>query len=105
MKFTGSAGDSHVRAAAQWILWYGQSLFQLAITGTDPTYNGHERAWHPGPLYHGTNQLSLDRWHFWRDGYRAVASVAEEKGFSRECMDLATRAATFMDAIETVSTF
>jgi hypothetical protein len=65
--------------------------------------------WSPGPLYHGKAHLTLDRWHFWRDGYKAVASSGKEedekKWYSQECKDVAAKAAAMMDALEKNMTF
>lgn len=63
--------------------------------------------WAPGPLYGGKAHLTLNRWHFWRDGYRAVASCGKEKekGYSQECKSVAAKAAALMDALEENMTF
>ena len=95
-----------VLAVAQWILWYGQSLFKQVLFQGEVSLNDL-RAWRPGPLYKGKANLSLDRWHFWRDGYSAMASSRkeEEKGYSEECRDVAAKAAGMMDALERNMTF
>ena len=96
-KETGSMRDMYVLAAAQWILWYGQSLFKHII------YPGEIdkdtlRAWKPGPLYNGTKFLSLHRWQFWKDSFKNVASGGwvEEKGrHSQECRSVSTKSLSF----------
>ncbi|KAI9762428.1 MAG: hypothetical protein M4579_000404 [Chaenotheca gracillima] len=96
--------DAYVSAAAQWIFWYGQSLFKQVLFAVPES---DLRLWSPGDLYDGKADLSLDRWHFWRDGYKAVASGqrGEEQGFGQECQDLAARAADIMDCLENNMTF
>ncbi|KAI9802791.1 MAG: hypothetical protein M1833_001390 [Piccolia ochrophora] len=101
----GSVRDAYVLAAAQWIIYYGQSFFKEVIrprevSSTDLQY------WKPGPLYAGKADLSLDRWHFWRDGFRAAASQeVDEKGLRLECKNVAAKAAALMDAFEDNMTF
>lgn len=68
-------------AAAQWILWYGQILFNQVLFPGDVSSEDLQH-WTSGPLYYGKNGLDLQRWHFWRDGFNAVAlsSSRGEKG-------------------------
>ena len=65
------------------------------------------QCWTPGPLYGGGKKLTLQRWHFWRDGYSAVALRGddEKKAYSEECRDVAAKAAHLMDSIEGSMTF
>ena len=92
-KETGSMRDMYVLAAAQWILWYGQSFFKHII------YPGEIdkdtlRSWKPGPLYTSTKFLSLHRWQFWKDSFKNVASGGwvEEKGrHSQERRSVSTK--------------
>ncbi|CAF9921354.1 hypothetical protein IMSHALPRED_005160 [Imshaugia aleurites] len=101
----GVIRDAYVLAAAQWILWYGQSLFkQVLFPGDAPD---DLRPWTPGPLYHGKASLSLHRWHFWRDGFNAVASGQEKGGeaFGQECTSVAAKAVEIMDSLERNMTF
>jgi Protein of unknown function (DUF3632) len=104
----GTLGGIYVLAAAQWILWYGQRFFKHLLFPGEVSPDDL-RMWSPGPLYHGKAHLTLDRWHFWRDGYKAVASSGkegdEEKGYSQECKDVAAKAAAMMDALEKNMTF
>ena len=102
-KESGIIRGAYVMAAAQWIFWYGQSLFKQVLYPGD--ISGTElQHWMPGPLYDGKASLSLHRWHFWRDRFEAVASEATDKkrgkGVSQECKTMAMRAAKLMDALE-----
>ena len=122
--------DSYVSAAAQWILWSGQSLFQSLIlvengSGID-SISGKQKQqpekqeWKPGPLYKGRAELSRHRWRFWRDRFGAFASgsasyVATSAGnekdggadvpCSEECQHLARKAAILMGVLEDSLTF
>ena len=102
----GSFHDVYVSAAAQWILLYGQSFFKQVLFPGDVS-SDDLRLWNPGPLYDGKAYLSLQRWHFWRDGFNAVASdeKEEEKGFGQECKMVAAKAAEMMDSLEKNMTF
>lgn len=97
----GVPHDIYVLAAAQWILWYGQSLFKQVLFPGEVS-SDDLRKWSPGPLYDGKAHLTLHRWHFWRDGYNAVAfsEKEKEKGYSQECKNVAAKAAAMMDALE-----
>lgn len=102
----GVPNDIYVLAAAQWIIWGGQTFFKQLLSPPDVS-SEDLRNWTPGPLYNGKAHFSLHRWHFWRDGYYAVASSGkeDEKGYSQECKDVAARAAAIMDALEKNMTF
>lgn len=102
----GSVRDEYVLAAAQWILWYGQSFFKQVLFSGEVSLD-EMRSWSPGPLYDGTKFLSLHRWHFWRDQYKAVASgeKEDEKGFGQECKIVAAKTAELMDWLEKNMTF
>ena len=92
----------YVLAAAQWILWYGQSFFKQVLFLDDENIK-HSRAWSPGPLYSGTSALSLHRWRFWKESFRTVALAGkdEEKGgYGQECRTVAAKAADMMDSLE-----
>ena len=96
----------YVLAAAQWIIWCGQSLFKLLLFPGEvsPTDLSH---WAPGPLYEGEADFTLHRWRFWRDSYSAIAASndTDGKGYSQECKDGAAKAAALMDAFEKDMTF
>jgi hypothetical protein len=96
--------EAYVAAAAQWIIWYGQSLFRQVLFTVLPD---DLRAWNPGPLYPGKADLSLQRWHFWRDGFKAVATeqCGEKSASQQECKNLAAKAARLMDSLEENMTF
>ncbi|KAI9750028.1 MAG: hypothetical protein M4579_006634 [Chaenotheca gracillima] len=100
--------EAYVLVAAQYILWDGHSLFRqiLVLRQGDFDIDASDlRAWTPGPLYRGKPYLTVDRWHFWRDGYRAVAAEKKEERYSQECRDVATKAANLMEALEKSLTF
>lgn len=71
--------DPLLLSAAQWILWYEQSLFKqlLSLSEADDS-DDLEKFW-PGPLYLGKAGLSLDRCRFWRNGFDAVAHEGENE--------------------------
>ena len=127
--------DLHVLIAAQWILWYGQSLFKQFLTLGQASPDDL-MAWAPGPLYEeGRQVLSLDRWRFWRDRFHAVASgkndkeganrlfsrlrlcgsdpksvalsekVGRDMGLHEECQKVAGKAADIMDVAEKSMSF
>ena len=97
----GVADGIYVLAAAQWIIWYGQSLFkQLLYPGevsSDDLRNSS-----PGPKYSGKPNLTLHRWHYWKGEYNAVASSGARVGkeYSQECRDVSARVVAIMDALE-----
>ena len=105
-KEQGSIRDAFVLGAAQYILWYGQSLFKQLLFPGDASADDL-RCWSPGPLYDGKKCLSLHRWHFWRDSFKAVASQEKEEKnqFSQECKMVAAKAAAMMDSLEKNMTF
>ena len=101
----GSIRDAEMLAAAQWILWYGQSFLKQILFREDVSTDTLQM-WSPGPLYDGKSFLSLHRWHFWRDSFSAVASEEKrEKGFGQECKTVAGKAADLMDSLEKNMTF
>ena len=52
----GSIRDAYVLGAAQWIIWYGQSLFKQILFSEDVSTDDL-RSWSPGPLYDGKKVL------------------------------------------------
>ena len=99
-----SVRDALVMAAAQGVFWYGQSLFKQVLHSAGPEDTGD---WSCGSLYKGEAGLTLQRWYFWRDGFKDVASGAKggEKGLGEECRRVAGKAAVGMDALESMMTF
>ena len=97
-----SVRDAYVLGAAQWVLWNGQNLStQIRYPGD---VSSEDRGmWRPGELYHGEPLFDIPRWHFWRDGFRAVAGGKHEA--SDECKAVAVKAADMMDALEKNMTF
>jgi hypothetical protein len=102
--------EVYVMAAAQYILWSGQSLFKHVIYPDDLA--GEDLLmWTPGPLFtadRGEGGLSLARWHFWRNAYRAVAvssAEGEKQQYHEECRNVAARAVAVMDALEMSMSF
>ena len=99
--------DYYVLAAAQWILWYGQSFFKQVLFQDDESTKDSQM-WTPGRLYSGTRSLSLHRWQFWKESFRTVALAGkdEEKGgYGQECRTVAAKAADIMDSLEENMTF
>jgi Protein of unknown function (DUF3632) len=104
----GGIRDAIVMEAAQWILCYGQSLFNQVLFPGDISSEELQH-WTTGPLYHGKNGLDPQRWHFWRDGFNAVASSSSrgEKGevWGEDCRSVVKKAADMMEALERDMTF
>ncbi|KAI9837081.1 MAG: hypothetical protein M1819_000730 [Sarea resinae] len=103
----GVIRDAYVLAAAQWILWYGQSLFKQVLSHGEVSPKDLQY-WKPGPLYNGKADLSLHRWHFWRDAFAAVASsetIEEKGGYGQECKNVSAKVAAMMDSLEQNMTF
>ena len=97
----------YVLAAAQWILWYGQSFFKQVLFQDDEIMKD-SRMWSPGPLYSGTSALSLRRWQFWKESFKTVALAGkdeEKRGYGQECRIVAAKAADIMDSLEKNMTF
>lgn len=93
--------DCVVSAAAQYIIWSGQTLFQQISYSAD--FGAHnEPAFQGGPLFDGEGVLTLRRWQFWRKGFEDAAT-SEKCG--AECVNLAERAASLMSSIEENLTF
>jgi hypothetical protein len=85
--------DQKVLAAAQHILWNGQSLFKQVMYPGDVS-SDDMRCWNPGPLYNGEPLLSLDRWNFWKGSFK---TAAEDSSLGDECRSVARKAANMMD--------
>lgn len=88
--------DQKVLAAAQHILWNGQSLFKQVMYPGDVPSDGVQ-TWKSGPLYKGKSILSLDRWQFWKKGFKASA---EDSSLGGECRNVARKVANLMDSLE-----
>ena len=94
--------DELVLAAAQWILWCGQSLFKQVMFPNEVDFDKFEKSWGPGELYHGANGLSMERWRFWCQRFNTIATQLGEKGapYGKECTSVAARAAAIMESLE-----
>ena len=107
---TVQPSDKHyvwVLAAAQYILWSGQSVFKYATYSKD-VIEEDPRPWDSGPLYDGKPLMDLDRWRFWKEGFRAVEKsavfVAQDE-LGKECSDVSRRAAEIMEVLEKSMSF
>jgi hypothetical protein len=91
--------DCKVMAAAQWILWHGQTLFKLIIYDYLEETPGEGSNWGLGSELEGSKMLprSVERWRFWKAGFEAVGS---ELDASDECKKIASRAAVLMGSFE-----
>lgn len=91
--------DCNIMAAAQWILWHGQTLFKLVI------FDGFEGAaddkghWRRGIIY--SNSLmeprSIGRWRGWKIDFEVVE---KNRHASRDCKIVAKKAACMMASLE-----
>jgi hypothetical protein len=90
--------DCNTMAAAQWIIWHGQTLFKLVIYDS-PKENGERDPWWFGEAFAGPpmQPRSIERWRFWKSEFEAVE---KESDASEECKTLAKRAARFMASLE-----
>lgn len=66
------------------------------------------RPWTPGPLYDGKAYLTLERWHFWKDSFKAAANQLggeKESDLNQECKDVSKKAVGIMEVLERNMTF
>jgi hypothetical protein len=93
--------SSWILGAAQWILWNGQSIFNLILEPAlyDVTYETwpDRGAWDAGSLYNGAPGLSLERWQFWK---RQFGDVSQKCDVTDECKMVSARAMAMMDLFE-----
>ncbi|MCO5559013.1 hypothetical protein L7F22_012604 [Adiantum nelumboides] len=82
-------------AAATWILEAGHLMYELAVKAQPP--DNIQRAANGGSLWAGRIWYSLERWAFWKQGFRAVMAQAELHSWT---MEMATRAYQTMEQIE-----
>ncbi|KAK1762555.1 hypothetical protein QBC33DRAFT_461266, partial [Phialemonium atrogriseum] len=70
--------DCKVMAAAQWILWHGQTLFKLIIYDHLEEPPGEGSNWGFGNELEGSKMppRSVERWRFWKAGFEAVEQRA-----------------------------
>jgi len=98
--------SSWILGAAQWILWNGQSIFNLILEPAlyDITYETwpDRGAWDVGSLYNGTAGLSLERWQFWK---RRFQEASQDTDLTDECMAVSGRAVAMMEVFEKHMTF
>ncbi|CEJ60589.1 hypothetical protein PMG11_09158 [Penicillium brasilianum] len=98
--------SSWILGAAQWILWNGQSIFNLILEPAlyDVTYETwpDRGAWDAGCLYNGTPGLSLERWQFWK---RRFGDFSQDSNVTDECKAVSARAMAMMDLFEKHMTF
>lgn len=104
-KGQGQLHQCHTMAAAQWILWDGQEIYKY-MANPLPVSDDEERMWRLGDscALSSLPVVSLARWHFWKEGFKAAAAAKGGEG-SHECKDLAGRAAALMDVIEKSMSF
>lgn len=86
-------------AAAQWILWHGQTLFKLIIYDHLEEGPAEDSNWWLGEELEDSKMTprSIERWRFWKAGFEAAAS---EPDASDECKKVASKAAVLMGAFE-----
>ncbi|MCO5558719.1 hypothetical protein L7F22_012305 [Adiantum nelumboides] len=85
--------DEHVPAAATWVLEAGHLMYELAVKAQPP--DNIERAANGGSLWAGRIWYSLERWAFWKQGFKAA--MAQADSWTKE---MATRAYQTMEQIE-----
>ena len=86
-----SIHDSWILAAAQWILWNGQSFFKQVLF-LSALSSVKVQSWPPGSLCDGRSDLPLHRWHFWSDRFRDITGenrvINECKTVSWKVLDM-----------------
>lgn len=96
-RFEG-AEDQKVLAAAQYILWNGQSLLKQVMYLSDEELSELKRC-RPGPLYgEGKPFYSFDRWNFWKKGFQAAAE--DNSTFGDECRSVSRKVVSLMNSLE-----
>ena len=90
-----------VLAAAQWIRWWGQGLFQQVLC-PEPRDTTRKKAWYAGPRWTGDADLTIQRWRFWRDEFRTIANGTwdGEHIYTEECKTVSAKTAGIMQALE-----
>lgn len=91
--------DAFVLASAQYILFNGQCLAQHLIYSGEPN-DDLKRCWKAGSEYSGPGTFDLQRWKFWRDGFRAAAEAGDA---SEEIKSISGKAARLMDLLVDVT--
>lgn len=91
--------DCNIMAAAQWILWHGQTLFKQVIFYQLQGASIDEKHWRFGETFAGPpmEARSVERWRFWKAGFEAVEKASDA---SDECKNIAKRAACMMASLE-----
>ncbi|KAH8898656.1 hypothetical protein GQ53DRAFT_836754 [Thozetella sp. PMI_491] len=91
--------DCNTMAAAQWILWHGQSIFKLVIYDYFEIDASEKWRWRLGNAFPGPpiEPRSIGRWRFWKAGFEAVENASNA---SEECKTTAKRAARMMASLE-----
>lgn len=91
--------DCNIMAAAQWILWHGQTLFKLVMFDHHEGDTKDEGYWWFGKAFAGPaiEPRSIERWRFWKSGFEAVE---KESNAGDECKKNAKKAACVMAALE-----
>lgn len=82
--------------AAQYILWYGQSLFKHIICQGEISAE-NKKMWHFGRHHEGQQLLGQGRWRFCMESFCAAA---RNETFAAECRSVAGNAANIMEALE-----
>ncbi|KAI5917996.1 hypothetical protein F4810DRAFT_694175 [Camillea tinctor] len=98
---TPESTDADAAAAAQWILYAGQTLFRFVQL--PELCDSHElNLTDPGPLYTGEKGFTVKRWRFWIEGFSRVADRTDSH---EEVRKLAQDAKVLMEAMEATSPF
>ncbi|EFX01281.1 hypothetical protein CMQ_6223 [Grosmannia clavigera kw1407] len=95
--------DAEIMAAAQWILWHGQTMFKFIIynddSSKDDARNKNHGLYKVGDDLGGTETFlprSVERWRYWKARFEAVDNLPA----TDECKTLAARSARMMGALE-----
>jgi hypothetical protein len=91
--------DANTMAAAQWILWHGQTLFKLIIYDHLEEGQNDKGNWWLGKAFAGPlmQPRSIERWRFWREGFETVETRLDA---SEDCKRVSKRAADLMASME-----
>lgn len=91
--------DYYTMAAAQWILWHGQTLFKLIIYNDIGESSYSINPWRFGKTLVDLRMqpCSVERWRSWKARFKGLESYIDA---SNECKKVASRAAVIMGSME-----
>jgi len=92
-----AALDVQIPAAAVWIFYFGQKIWDLCMTNV----HEHDRAAMGGPKWEGKGGYNQPRWVFWK---MRLERFAERKDLAEETVKIAKKALKDMNKIDGTGT-